>query len=365
MNRRLDRHNPARAAVLHGAGYVGRDLTGLLLRHEGVHLTHVTSATFSGQPLHVAHPALRGASELVFSGSMTDFSDIDVLFVTAGHGQSAAAVGGARDAGYDGLIVDLSADFRYPDVASYEKWIGAAHTRPDLLPGALYSLPEITGDLPSDARLVANPGCFATALALALWPLSRALPPNTPVHVTALTGASGSGARPSPGTHFPDRDGNVRAYKVLAHQHAAEIAQLFPETFRFSFVPASGPWTRGIWGTAQVNLGESERGEAARTGGDAGCGDGAFAQEVAAWFESAYGSSPLVRLYAGELPAMLPVVGTPFADIGWVVRGGTLVVGFAIDNLLKGAASQAVQNMNLAFGWPAEAGLLPRNPSIE
>ncbi len=349
MNRRLDRENPARVAVLHGAGYVGRELIALLVRHEGVRLTHVTSSTFAGQPVHAAHPGLRGTTQLTFSASIREAIGVDVLFVTAGHGQSAAAVGEARDAGYDGLIIDLSADFRYPDVASYETWIGAAHTRPDLLPGALYSLPEITGDLPSDARLIANPGCFATALAMALWPLSRTLLPGVPVAVTAVTGASGSGARPSPGTHFPDRDGNMRAYKVLAHQHAAEVAQLFPETFRFSFVPVSGPWTRGIWGTAQVDL----------RAVDPTARDEELQEGVSTWFRAAYGQAPLVRLYPGSLPDLLPVVGTPFADIGWLVRNGTLVVGFAIDNLLKGAASQAVQNMNLAFGWPSEAGLLP------
>lgn len=350
MNRRLDRDKPVRVAVLHGAGYVGRELIALLLGHEGVQLTGVTSSTFAGQPLYVAHPGLRGMTDLTFWDGVPDFPECDVLFVTAGHGQSAAAVGAARDAGYNGLIIDLSADFRYPEVATYEAWIGAAHTRPDLLPGARYSLPEITGDLPSDARLIANPGCFATALALALWPLSRALPAGSGVHVTALTGASGSGARPGPGTHYPDRDGNVRAYKVLAHQHAAEIAQLFPDSFRFSFVPASGPWTRGIWGAAQVDVGTAAQ-------VDVG------AHDVANWFNEAYGEAPLVRLYPGRLPDMLPVIGTPFADIGWVVQEGALVVGFAIDNLLKGAASQAVQNMNLAFGWPAGTGLLPTHPS--
>jgi len=372
MNRRLDRNHPARAVVLHGAGYVGRELIGVLLRHEGVQLTHVTSSTFAGEPLHAGHPGLRGVSDLTFSAEWPERSAAgsgasgggvagsgvdaaDVVFVTAGHGQSAEAVGRVRDAGYEGLVVDLSADCRYPDVSSYETWIGASHTRPDLLTGALYSLPEITGDLPSDARLVANPGCFATALALALWPLSQHVPAGAAVAVTALTGASGSGARPSAGTHFPDRDGNVRAYKVLAHQHAAEISQLFPDAFRFSFVPVSGPWTRGIWGTAQVDLTGGGPAERSPVHSDA-----ALLEEVSAWFRAAYGSAPLVRLSSpGTLPDMLPVVGTPFADIGWIVKNGTLVVGFAIDNLLKGAASQAIQNMNLAFGWPVGAGLLP------
>ncbi|NNF04773.1 MAG: N-acetyl-gamma-glutamyl-phosphate reductase [Rhodothermales bacterium] len=341
MNRTSDNSGgaPVRVGILHGAGYVGRETIGCVLRHPGLELVAVTSSTFAGQPLHVSHPSLRGVTDLRFSAEL-DVA-VDAIFVTAGHGQSASAVGKARDAGFDGVIVDLSADFRYPDVASYEKWIGAKHTRPDLLPDAVYSMPEITGDLPDGARLIANPGCFATGQALALWPLSQHLP-DVPVAVTALTGASGSGASPKPGTHFPDRDGNVKAYKVLQHQHAAEISRLFPDGYDFSFVPVSGPWTRGIWGTAQVQVPGSTT-----------------AEDGASWFEGAYGQAPLIRLSPGELPELLPVVNTPFADIGWVLAGRRLVVGFAIDNLMKGAASQAVQNLNLALGLPGETGLLP------
>ena len=333
--------NPYRVAVLHGAGYVGREVISLVLRHPDLELACVTSSTFAGQPLWVSHPALRGVTSLLFSEDLEDALDADAIFVTAGHGQSASAVGSARDAGFTGVIVDLSADFRYPDVASYERWIGTKHTRPDLLSDAIYSLPEITGDVPGDARLIANPGCFATAQALALWPLSQHMA-DVPIAVTALTGASGSGAMPKPGTHFPDRDGNVKAYKVLEHQHAAEISQLFPIGFDFAFVPVSGPWTRGIWGTAQATLPE-----------------GVAAHDVASWYNRAYGEAPIIRLSEGSLPEMLHVVNTPFADIGWMVQDRHLVVGFAIDNLMKGAASQAVQNLNLALGLPTEAGLLP------
>lgn len=330
---------PVRVGILHGAGYTGREVIGCVLRHPGLELVAVTSSTFAGKPLYVSHAALRGVTDLNFSADLNE--PVDALFVSAGHGRSAAAVGKAHDEGFEGVIVDLSADFRYPDVAAYEKWIGAKHTRPDLLADAVYSLPEITGDLPEGARLIANPGCFATGQALALWPLSQNVP-DAPVSVTALTGASGSGASPKAGTHFPDRDGNVRAYKVMEHQHAAEISQLFPSEFDFSFVPVSGPWTRGIWGTAQVQVSA-----------------GTTEADIATWYDKAYGAAPLIRLSPGELPELLPVVHTPFADIGWMLSGRRLVVGFAIDNLMKGAASQAVQNLNLALGLPSETGLLP------
>jgi N-acetyl-gamma-glutamyl-phosphate reductase len=159
--------------------------------------------------------------------------------------------------------------------------------------------------------------------------------------VTALTGASGSGTRPRATTHFPTRDGNVRAYKVLAHQHLPEVLEVVGSHVGVGFVPVSGPWTRGIWGTAHVRL-----------------PDGIDAAEVGAWYAEAYGGQPFVRTWPGELPELRYAVGTPFCDLGWVVQGAHLVVGFALDNLLKGAASQAVQNLNLLHGLPDTAGLV-------
>ncbi len=220
------------------------------------------------------------------------------------------------------------------------------HPAPERLAEAVYGLADVHADAIAGATLVANPGCFATGLNLALWPLVRHLDPLD-AHVTALTGASGSGGRPSATTHFPSRDGNVRAYKVLAHQHLAEVQQLLGPSATVQFVPTSGPWTRGIWGTAHIAL-----------------PTGITADDVAAWFTDAYGAKPLVRLSPGELPELLPVVGSPFCDLGWVVQDGHLVVGFALDNLLKGAASQAVQNFNLALGLPETAGLLPASPVL-
>ena len=158
----------------------------------------------------------------------------------------------------------------------------------------------------------------------------------------STTGASGSGASPKPTTHYPTREGNVRAYKVLRHQHLAEIKQLLGEQHHLAFTPVSGPWVRGIWGTARLRLPADV--------------DGA---QVASWFLDAYEGRPLVRCSADTLPELRYVVGTPFCDIGWVVEGEDLIVGFAIDNLLKGAASQAVQNLNLISGLPETAGLIP------
>ncbi|MDQ7040711.1 MAG: N-acetyl-gamma-glutamyl-phosphate reductase [Rhodothermus sp.] len=330
-----------RIAVLHGAGYVGGELIRLLLAHPYCELAAVTSRTFAGQPLWHAHPMLRGQTDLTFvAEEALTLSELDAVFIAAEHGQSAYVVQRLLTKGYQGAIIDLSADFRFQEATVYPAWFGFEHPAPELLGQFVYGLPEIHAPYTTGTRLVANPGCFATGLALALWPLSRHLEAAT-VAVTALTGASGSGTRPRATTHFPERDGNVRAYKVLAHQHLPEVQQVVGPALRIAFVPASGPWTRGIWGTVHV------------------LADGLEAREVARWYETAYRQTPFVRLWPDQLPELRYAVHTPFCDLGWVVRDGQLVVGFALDNLLKGAASQAIQNLNLLLGLPQTAGLLP------
>ena len=333
---------PFHVAILHGAGYAGGELIRLVLAHPLLDLVAVTSRHFAGQPLCAAHAALRGQTGAAFA----DPADLagtgfDAAFVTAEHGQGEAAVTALREAGFDGPIVDLSADHRLGAPALYPEWYGREHGAPDQLAEAVYGLAEVSAPYADGTRLVANPGCFATGLALALYPLAQQVE-RLDAHVTALTGASGSGARPKPTTHFPTRDGNVRAYKVLGHQHLAEVQQVLGDGVRVHFVPTSGPWTRGIWGTAHVALPE-----------------GLGQAEVDGWYAEAYGDRPLVRLSPGALPELLPAVNTPFCDLGWIVKDGHLVVGFALDNLLKGAASQAVQNLNLLLGWPEALGLLP------
>ena len=379
---------PVRTAVLHGAGYAGGELVALLLGHPAVEVAAVTSRSQAGQPVWTTHPRLRGQTDLTYAApDDLDVAALDAAFICAEHGRGGHAVRDLRAAGFEGVVVDLSADHRLGSAEAYRAVYGLDHPASDAVRGAVYGLTEVNGDRVAGARLVANPGCFATGIALALWPL-RALAEaggGAEAHVTALTGASGSGARPSAATHFPRRDGNVRAYKVLAHRHLAEVRETLggagqhplaappsrqpppsppvqegdssqpapPGTngrggLAVRFVPASGPWTRGIWGTAHVTFAAPPA-------------PGAVAEA----FEAAYGGRPFVRLSPGELPELLPTVGTPFCDVGWVERDGHLVVGFALDNLLKGAASQAVQNLNLALGLPEALGLLPNAVTSE
>jgi N-acetyl-gamma-glutamyl-phosphate reductase len=337
---------PARVGVLHGASYVGGELIRLLVGHPDLALGAVTSRTFAGESLATAHASLRGQVDHAFvAPDDLPLDALDAVLVAGEHGQSMGLVPELFDAGFEGPIVDLSADFRFRDAALYPEWFDVEHPAPHLLEEATYGLPEWTAD--ASARLVANPGCYATGITLALAPLAAREQPFS-AHVTALTGASGSGAKPSTATHFPTRDGNVRPYKVLAHQHTPEILQTTGDHVDLHFVPASGPWTRGIWGTAQVDWPGS-----------------LDAETAGAWFDDAYADAPFVRYSPGALPSLQPTVGTPFCDVGWQQQGDTLVVGFALDNLLKGAASQAVHNLNRVLGLPETAGLIPDAVSAE
>jgi N-acetyl-gamma-glutamyl-phosphate reductase len=290
-----------------------------------------------------AHPELRGVLDMSFTGeNEAVLEGADAVFLAVNHGDGMAVVDEILSLGFEGIIVDLSADFRLADPTTYRTWYGKEHLRPDLLEMAFYGLPEIMGSPPKGTRLVANPGCFATAISLALHPVTRRFP-ESHVAVTALTGASGSGMTPGPGTHFPDREGNVRAYNVMRHRHQAEVRQIVGAGVSLSFVPVSGPWTHGIWGTATVRLPE-----------------GTSTDIVSAWFEESYDCWRLVRLSPGALPELRHVAGTPFCDLGWIVEDRSLVVGFALDNLLKGAATQAIQNLNLLAGLADHAGLVPQ-----
>lgn len=337
-----------RAALLHGAGYVGGELIRLLLRHPNVHLAGVTSRSFAERPVWQAHPVLRGETDLRFvAHDEVDLEDLDAVFIAAEHGRGAAQTIALLEAGFDGVIVDLSADFRFRDAGAYDRWFGFTHPAPDLLAGFVYGLPELNAPYPAGTTRVANPGCFATGIALSLLPPSRHLD-ELDVTVTALTGASGSGARPKETTHFPTREGNVRAYKVLRHQHMPEVQQVVGPHARISFIPVSGPWTRGIWGTAQIRLPDS-----------------VSADDVRGWYEDAYGDKPFVRLWSDALPELRYAVNTPYCDIGWMVGDRQLVIAFAIDNLMKGAASQAIHNLNLLLGLDETAGLIPGPPRPE
>jgi N-acetyl-gamma-glutamyl-phosphate reductase len=353
-------------AVLGAGGYAGGELLRLILGHPRLELVLAASRTHKGKPLAAAHPNLEGASDLLFEDSppLHAAGEADVVFLALAHGDSmksmraiAGLLEGPRYLDPRAcLVVDLSGDFRLATKEAYERAYDHAHEAPELLGTFVYGCPELAKGEIAGARRISNPGCFATGAALALAPLAKAGLLRGTVVVNGVTGASGSGVTPSAGTHFPGRDGNFKAYKVLSHQHEPEIAQTLARLaahgtaatepaggaragFDLVFTAHSAPITRGIHTTATVELASES--------------DAASALDL---YRSFFEGSRFVRVR--DRPVELKgLAGTNKVEIGVASRGRHVVVTSALDNLVKGAAGQAVQNANLALGFPEDAGL--------
>ncbi len=332
-----------KVGICGGAGYTGGELLRLLLAHPKVEVAAVSSKTFTGKPIHKAHPNLRGGSGLVFTDQV-DTTGLDCLFLAEGHGSSMAHLPDIlKKAGAGMRVIDLSGDFRLKDPELYPAWYGRVHSAPRLLKGFVYGLPELDKNGISKAAHVANPGCFATAMILALGPLAAAKL-SLKVSVTAITGSSGSGALPSTGTHHPAREGNLKAYKPLSHQHVPEAEQFFDglaggPSLRLSMVPISGPFVRGIYAVCQAAMPE-----------------GWDMSRIAQLYKTVYHDCRFVRI-TEEPPELKAVTGSNYCDLHLAGRDGSLTVIAALDNLVKGAAGQAVQNFNLMMGWDDSEGL--------
>lgn len=338
-----------RACVIGGSGYGGGEMMRRLLLHPEVELARVASIDYVGEPVWSAHPNLTGLTDLVFEDlSPREAAEgCDVALLGLPHKITAHKVPDLLD--LDLKIIDMSGDFRLRDPEAYRRYYGAEHPHPELLEQFVYGLPELNRKKIREARLVASPGCFATTIELALLPLARAGLIEGPVHVTAMTGSSGSGAAPSAGTHHPVRSMTLRAYKPLLHQHTPEIVEVLREAsgrdVELRFVPVSAPLTRGILANAFVEV------------------DASVDQDkVSALFDEAYRGEPFVRRPAKRLPEVAPVSGSNFAEVGFHVgdasSGRRTVSCFAAtDNLIKGGAGQAIQNMNLVLGLEEKLSL--------
>jgi LysW-gamma-L-alpha-aminoadipyl-6-phosphate/LysW-L-glutamyl-5-phosphate reductase len=344
-----------RAAVIGGSGYGGAEMIRRLLVHPEVELVRVASIDHLGEPLSAAIPSLEGRTALVFQGisPVEAAQGVDVVLLGLPHGVAAEKVPGV--AAVPGVkIVDMSGDFRLRDPAAYERGYGRAHPSPELLGAFVYGLPELERERIRTARLVASPGCFATAIELALLPLARAGLLEGVVHVQGITGSSGSGVAPSAGTHHPVRAANLRAYRPLEHQHVPEIEQTLAAAgardLAIRFVPVSAPLGRGILATAFVEV--PEEWTQAR---------------LEALYREAYAGEPFVRVPRGRLPEVAAVSGSNHAEVG--VAAGPALAGRrtatlfgAADNLVKGGAGQAIQNMNLMLGLDEAASLADPGP---
>jgi N-acetyl-gamma-glutamyl-phosphate reductase len=256
-------------------------------------------------------------------------------------------------------VVDMSGDFRLRDAAAYQHFYGAKHPHPELLGSFVYGLPELNREAIRTARAVASPGCFATTIELALLPAGAGgQARGARVHVVGMTGSSGSGIAPTAGTHHPVRAVNLKPYKILEHQHTPEILETLAAAgapgVELGFVPVSAPLSRGILATSFVEL-----------PGDT------TAESIAALYADAYAREPFVRFVRDRPPEVAAVAGSNYAEVGVTLSpaaGGkrtstcTLAIVSATDNLIKGGAGQAIQNMNLMLGLPETMSLEDPGP---
>jgi N-acetyl-gamma-glutamyl-phosphate reductase len=338
-----------RAVVIGGSGYGGAEMIRRLLIHPDVELVRVASIDHVGEPFGAVHPNLEGATDLVFENLAPAEAarGCDVALLALPHKVTAAKVPELLATRVK--IVDMSGDFRLRDAAEYRTYYGATHPHPELLGTFVYGLPELNREAIRAARCVASPGCFATTMELALLPLARAGLLQGVVHVQGITGSSGSGIAPGATTHHPSRAGNLRTYKPLEHQHVPEVVQTLRDggarDVALRFVPVSAPLVRGILVTAFVEL-------------PADIDD----KRLAALYDEFYAGAPFVRRPRKRLPEVVAVAGSNHAEVGFAVgpvagERRTVTLFAATDNLIKGGAGQAIQNMNLMLGVDEKASL--------
>ena len=344
-------HAVVHAAVIGATGYAGCELLTILARHPAASVTCLMSSGRDGKKafaIEHSHPKLRGRFSVLCEPLDVDQvvrSGSDVVFLATPHETSHQVVPRLLASGL--RVVDLSGAFRLKDPAAYAQWYDFDHTAAGALAEAVYGIPEFAAPAIAKARLVSNPGCYPTSVILALAPLLKAgwVDVHAGVIADSKSGATGAGRKPSDKLHFPEVNENLRAYGLFRHRHLPEMLQeLALAAEDFIFTPHLLPITRGILTTIYLRLSPHR-----------GLG------EVETLFKDFYAAAPMVRIYpAGTMPEILGVANTQFADIGFALDEptGRLILVSTIDNLGKGAAGQAVQNMNVMYGFAQETGLL-------
>jgi LysW-gamma-L-alpha-aminoadipyl-6-phosphate/LysW-L-glutamyl-5-phosphate reductase len=331
-----------KVSIVGASGYGGGELLRLLLDHPMVEVHQVTSERNAGKPVTRVHPNLRKRTSLNFC-SVSDLEKVDLLFVSLPHTQSMQKFGDLK--GLAERMIDLSADFRLKDTAVYRKWYGIDHAHPEMLSEFVYGNVELHREEMKKARFISGAGCNATATILPLWPLFKLGVVDTalPVIAEAKCGSSEGGNAVSEASHHPERSGCVRSYKPTGHRHIAEMEQELGHTVYFS--ATSIEMVRGILVTAHlfVKPGTTEK-------------------EIWKAYRQVYGQEPFIRIVKEShgiyrLPEPKIVAGTNYCDIGFELEGTRLVVISAIDNLMKGAAGQAVHAMNVMYGFEETKGL--------
>ena len=314
-----------RVAIAGGTGYTGGELFRILLNHPNVEIVAATTTSSDGTPVASVHRDLIGETDLCFG---TELNDPDVIFLCLGHGISRQFVD-SHEIGPDCRIIDLGNDFRIDGNYAGRQFV--------------YGLCESARKEISKAHDVANPGCFASAIQLAVLPLAAAGLIKDEIHVTAITGSTGAGKKPGETTHFSYRSDNISIYKLFSHQHLAEIRQNLQRVSgtepQINFVPLRGDFARGIFASVYTKA-----------------ADGMTQEDYRELYENYYAESPFV-FHSNEGISLKEVVNTNKCLLHVELHDGYVHIASVIDNLVKGAAGQAVQNMNLMFGLPEDTGL--------
>jgi N-acetyl-gamma-glutamyl-phosphate reductase len=334
-----------RASVIGASGYTGGEVVRWLSRHPRVTIRHLAAAQQHGRPIEAVFPNLRGLVRHTLEAADWDRigADSDVVFLALPHEVAVGAAPQILRAG--ARVVDLGAGFRLRKADLYTRWYGFEHRATETLEKAVYGLPEFHRSAIRSAQLVANPGCYPTAAVLATAPLTQAGYVSGVLIVDAKSGVSGAGRAPAAGTHFGEVNENVRPYNVGTHRHVPEMEQALSaegREVRVFFAPHLVPMTRGILANCYVTLAKP-----------------LSQAEAIALYREAYDAEPFVRVLTDELPQTKATYGSNFCDVTVRVdtERGVAVAIAVLDNLGKGAASQAIQNMNLICGLPEEEGL--------
>jgi LysW-gamma-L-alpha-aminoadipyl-6-phosphate/LysW-L-glutamyl-5-phosphate reductase len=340
-----------RIGIIGGSGYVGSELLRILLMHPQAEVTMVTSRQSAGEYVFNVHPNLRGLTQLKFvPQDMAELQkNCDLIFTATPHGGSVNLVPKLLEAGLK--VIDMSADFRFKNPADYETYYGWTHAHPEMLKEAAYGLPELHREEIKNAKLVACPGCEATAAILGLAPIVKAgLIENNRIVVDLKVGSSGGGSKPNLASHHPERFGGVRPYKVVGHRHIGEVEQeLAPlgGLVKISFTPHAVNMVRGILATIHTFNKQP-----------------IASKDLWKALRGMYGNEPFIRLVKYlkgpyQLPDPKITTGTNFCDIGFEIdeHAGRLIIFTALDNMVKGAAGQGVQCLNIMMGIDETTGL--------
>jgi N-acetyl-gamma-glutamyl-phosphate reductase len=336
-----------RVGIIGATGYTGVELLRLLLRHPEVEVTALTSQKYAGLPVDQVFPSVMSYLQLKCEELNLDqiSKKTDFIFTAVPHKTAMETVPLFVQRGK--RVVDLSADFRFKDPAVYEEWY-QKHTCPELLKASVYGLPELHREEIRKARIVGNPGCYPTGALIGLIPLvAKGMISHETIVVDSKSGVSGAGRDVVLGSLFCEVNEGVKAYNIYKHRHLPEIegelGQLAQKRIAVSFVPHLIPMDRGILTTLYVNFNQKVKGD-----------------DVVSVFDAYYRKEPFIRLCPkGKVPNTKDVRGSNYCDIGIVVdeSGGRGVIVTAIDNLVKGASGEAVQNMNIMLGYPETTGL--------